>query len=69
MTHELTIDGMSCGHCVMAVREALSKVPGVTQADVQLDPSKVGHARVEGEVGRDALVRAIEAEDYSVRPA
>jgi copper chaperone CopZ len=68
MTHELTIDGMSCGHCVQAVREALSKVPGVTRADVALDPSKVGHAHVEGAVERAALVAAIEAEDYRVRP-
>lgn len=68
MTHELTIDGMSCGHCVKAVREALVNVPGVTRAEVDLDPSKVGHAHVEGAVERAALVAAIEAEDYRVRP-
>lgn len=67
MAHELTIEGMSCGHCVMSVREALSKVPGVTKADVTLDPSKLGHAHVEGEVSREALVAAVEAEEYRVR--
>lgn len=69
MTHELTIDGMSCGHCVKTVREALAKVPGVTRADVELDPDKVGHARVEGDVERALLIAAVEAEDYRVRPA
>lgn len=67
MSHELTIEGMSCGHCVGAVKTALAKVPGVTKAEVSLDASKIGHAHVEGEVARDALVRAIEAADYSVR--
>lgn len=66
-THELTIQGMSCGHCVGSVREALRKVAGVTHADVTLDAAKVGHARVEGDVTREALVAAVEAEDYEVR--
>ena len=66
MAQRLTIEGMSCGHCVMAVREALTKVPGVTRADVTLDASKVGHATVEGSVDRAALVAAVEAEDYRV---
>jgi copper chaperone len=65
-SHELTIEGMSCGHCVAAVRDALTKVPGVTWADVTLDASKLGHARVEGGADRAALVAAIEAEDYRV---
>jgi copper chaperone CopZ len=69
VTHELTIDGMRCEHCVKAVREALAKVPGVIRADVELDPAKVGHARVEGAVDRAVLVAVIEAEDYRVRPA
>lgn len=66
MAHDLTIEGMSCGHCVGAVRAALAKVPGVTKADVSLDAAKLGHAHVEGDVSRELLVRAIEAEDYRV---
>ena len=41
----LSINGMSCGHCLNAVRRALSGTPGVTvdsvrigRADVQYDP-------------------------------
>lgn len=30
----LTIDGMTCGHCVQAVTKALSAVPGVTVKSV-----------------------------------
>ena len=43
----MKIDGMSCGHCVGAVKRALTKLDGVTitslgvgQAEVAFDPSK-----------------------------
>jgi copper chaperone CopZ len=42
----LSINGMSCSHCLNAVRRALSDTPGVTvesvrigRADVQYDPA------------------------------
>ncbi len=38
---ELKIDGMSCGHCVAAVREALESIPGAVVNDVG-----IGFARV-----------------------
>jgi copper chaperone len=40
-SHELTILGMSCGHCVMHVKQALDSVDGLEVEDVQ-----VGKARV-----------------------
>jgi copper chaperone len=49
----LTIDGMSCGHCLNAVRGALSKVPGVTiesvsigRATVAFDPAAASAAQI-----------------------
>jgi copper chaperone CopZ len=62
-TFELKIEGMTCGHCVRAVEEALSEVPGVESATVE-----IGSARVEADdsVTRDALVRAVEEEEYRV---
>jgi copper chaperone len=38
----LSIDGMSCGHCLNAVRGALSRLPGV-----QVDSVTIGRASVE----------------------
>jgi copper chaperone len=35
------IEGMSCGHCVNAVKKALSGLPGVTAEDVQIGSAKV----------------------------
>lgn len=60
---DLRIQGMSCGHCVKAVRGALENVPGVTKVDVE-----VGRARVvcEDSVSRDALAAAITDAGFEV---
>ena len=60
---ELEIQGMSCDHCVRAVKSALEQVPGVKSSTV-----RVGHAdlQVEDTTARDALVRAVEEEGYRV---
>ena len=36
-----TVPGMTCGHCVAAVRSELSAVPGVTSVDIDLDSKSV----------------------------
>jgi copper chaperone len=63
---ELKIDGMTCGHCVAAVKKALEDVPGVTGAQVEL---ATGRARVEGEPALDALLAAVQDEGYQATPA
>jgi copper chaperone len=40
-SHEITIQGMSCGHCVMHVKEALNMVDGVEVEDVQIGKAHV----------------------------
>ncbi len=35
-TASYTVVGMTCGHCVSAVTEEVSEVPGVTAVDVDL---------------------------------
>jgi Cu+-exporting ATPase len=37
----LTIDGMTCGHCVRAVREALAAVPGVAVRSVAVGRAEI----------------------------
>jgi len=63
-TTTLSIDGMSCGHCVQAVTKALSAVPGVTVRSVA-----VGAAEIEAKDGRAAgqAVAALEAAGYPAR--
>ena len=63
----MSIDGMSCGHCVMAVRKALQSVEGV-----QVEEVKVGAATVAfdpGATSAERLTRAIEDEGYEVLAA
>jgi copper chaperone len=54
--------GMSCDHCRVAVTDEVSKVPGVSAVDVDLDSKlvRVGGAGVD----RDAVVAAIDEAGY-----
>ena len=40
-SHELTIQGMTCGHCVMHVKQALDAVDGLEVEDVQIGKARV----------------------------
>ena len=66
-TTRLDIEGMSCEHCVRAVKTALCNTPGVHAATVDL---RAGAAEVEYEeeaVAPEQLVAAVESEGYSAR--
>ncbi|CAN5853188.1 hypothetical protein BH11PLA1_BH11PLA1_12400 [soil metagenome] len=60
----LSIDGMTCGHCVNAVTKALSAVPGV-----QVRSVAVGTAQIEAKDGWAAgqAVAALGAAGYPAR--
>lgn len=61
MKTEIKIEGMSCGHCVAAVKSALESIPGVQSAEVTLEP---GLAIVEGSANFAELEHAIKEEGY-----
>ncbi len=58
-THEFTVTGMTCQHCVTSVTEEVCEVPGVSAVDVDLAS---GALRVTGEAVTDEQVRAAVAE-------
>lgn len=62
---DLKVSGMSCNHCVAAVKGALERVPGVERAQVDL---ATGTAKVYGAADAEALVAAVQAEGYRVAP-
>src|SRR5260370_41218976 len=62
---ELAISGMTCSGCVNTVKRVLSRVPGVTNVDVDLDK---GAAVVAGTAGGPALVAAVVAARYEAQP-
>ena len=59
------IEGMSCGHCVGAVKQALGALPGVRVVAVE-----VGRAVLSAEppVARDAVSAALDGAGFSLRP-
>ena len=38
---KMEIEGMSCQHCVMAVKKALGGVPGILESDIQIGSAAV----------------------------
>jgi copper chaperone len=61
----IAVGGMSCGHCVMAVKKALSAVDGVGSAEVTLDPPRAVVTYDPDRTGVEILEAAIVAEGYS----
>ena len=59
---KLKVTGMTCMHCVGAVKKALEAVEGVESADVSLEP---GEAVVNGDADTDSLVAAVTEAGYS----
>lgn len=66
-TDTLHLSGMTCSHCVRAVRTALEGVPGVTVEDVDVGTARVTYD--DETVQRDALRRAVEREGYPLLDA
>lgn len=61
------VSGMSCGHCVHAVREALAAVPGVTVEDVKIGSVSVAFDETKATVGD--LVDAVADAGYEASQA
>ena len=64
MKKTLLVEGMSCGHCEKAVKNALNELEGVSKVEVDLATKKV---EIEGEELNDILIKgAIEEAGYEV---
>lgn len=55
----LTLDGLTCGHCVKRVKESLEKRDDVEQADVSIT-----EARISGSARADDLIATVEQAGY-----
>ena len=65
MVTTLKVKGMTCQHCVMAVKKALGQLEGIQNVDVDLQK---GEVRFENNrpVESDRIAKAIEAAGYEV---
>lgn len=58
-TINLTLDGLTCGHCVKRVKESLEQRPDVDHAEVTVE-----HAEVTGSASAEALIDTIKQAGY-----
>ena len=63
-TEIFNIEGMSCGHCVKAVRQALESIAGVDVENVEIGRAQVSYDS--SVTDRIHLIEAIEEEGYTV---
>ena len=61
----LNVDGMSCEHCVKAVKDAAESVDGVMGATVSLE-KKTAEIEHGEDVSIELIIQAIEEEGYEV---
>jgi copper chaperone len=69
-THtEITVAGMTCGHCSAAVSEELSSLPGVVAVSVDLHPGEDSPVTITSEAPLDpaAVASAVAEAGYSLR--
>jgi len=60
----LKIDGMSCQHCVAAVKKAVDALEGIDSSDVAVGSAKVLFD--DSKTSRDAIAAAVQAAGYKI---
>ncbi len=65
-TKTLKIQGMTCNHCVMRVAKALKAVPGVQDANVDLQKAEASVTFDESKVALEKLSAAVVDAGYKV---
>jgi len=61
---KIAIEGMSCQHCVMAVKKALGGVPGILESDVNIGSAVVKYD--ENRIKKEEIEKKIETAGYKV---
>ena len=64
-TSTYTVTGMTCGHCVSAVTEEVTAVPGVTAVDVDLASGRLT-VTSDSPVDDDAVRAAVDEAGYEL---
>jgi copper chaperone len=65
---EITVKGMSCGHCVAAMTKALASLPGVREVKVDLGSGRVSY-ECAGPISREDLDRVVKAAGFELMGA
>lgn len=62
--HSYSVQGMSCAHCVAAVTEQVSQIPGAEQVEVDLESGSLMFRG--GDIDPTAVKAAVEEAGYSL---
>ena len=62
---------MTCDHCVNAVTEEISKIPGVTEVKIDLHVGEISQVAINAgiEISYADIAAAVEEAGYSIVPA
>jgi copper chaperone len=63
---QLDVKGMTCGHCKMAVTNALEELDGVKSVEVSVEEGKASVEYDDSKVNVDQMKEAIEEQGYDV---
>lgn len=66
MKANFNVPDVSCGHCKSSIEGALQPLPGVEQAEVDLEAKSVEVVYDDNIIDRSGVVRAIESSGYAV---
>jgi len=64
----VNVDGMTCDHCVAAVTEEISKIPGVTGVNIDLRANATSPVTIasDQDVSDSDITEAVEEAGYAV---
>lgn len=65
-TVTLSVSGMTCEHCVRAVKQEVGEISGVTQVDVELGTPSTVTVQSTEPISHQDLVAAIDEAGYEV---
>lgn len=63
---QLDVKGMTCGHCKMAVTNALEELDGVKSVEVSVEEGKASVEYDDAKVNVDQMKGAVEEQGYDV---
>lgn len=63
---DFAVEGMTCGHCVRSVESAVSALPGVTSASVDLIPGGRSRLTVKGSASDADVRQAVAGAGYAL---
>ncbi len=64
-SHTYSVKGMTCDHCAGAVTAEVSKIPGVTDIDVDVQQGRLTVTSTQS-VSSEAVTEAVEEAGYAV---